>query len=100
VSDEHAYRAELLPAGQRAAAERGLCVVAVVTVGDTTVGPPSPWFLPAVLAALLVVLGGGAVFALLRLRTGTIATTIAAHWVFNALVLLGLWYTKPLPHVI
>jgi membrane protease YdiL (CAAX protease family) len=74
--------------------------VAVVTVGDTTIGPPSPWFLPAVLAALLVVLGGGAVFALLRLRTGTIASTVAAHWVFNALVLLGLWYTKPLPHVI
>jgi membrane protease YdiL (CAAX protease family) len=71
--------------------------VAVVTVGDTTIGPPSPWFVPAVAGALVVVLAGGAAFATLRLRTGTIASTIAAHWTFNAIILLGLWFTKPVP---
>lgn len=64
--------------------------VAVVTVGDTTVGPPSIWFVPAIAGALLVVFGGGIVFALLRLRTGTLASTVAAHWIFNATVLVGL----------
>jgi membrane protease YdiL (CAAX protease family) len=33
--------------------------------------------------------------AWLRLRTGTLATTIAAHWAFNAVVLVGLWSTRP-----
>jgi membrane protease YdiL (CAAX protease family) len=69
--------------------------VIVVTVADTTLGPPSPWFVPAILCALLVVFVGGALFAALRLRTGTIATTIGAHWAFNAVVLLGFWWQMP-----
>jgi membrane protease YdiL (CAAX protease family) len=69
--------------------------VIVVTVADTTLGPPSPWFVPAILGALLVVFVGGALFAVLRLRTGTVATTIGAHWAFNAVVLLGFWSQMP-----
>ena len=67
--------------------------VAVVfgTIGDTTIGRPSPWFLPAALGALVVVFAGGAALAWLRLRTRTLATTIAAHWAFNVTVLVGLW---------
>jgi membrane protease YdiL (CAAX protease family) len=69
--------------------------VASVTVGDTTLARPSLWFLPAVAAALLAVLAGGVVFAWLRLRTASLATTIAAHWLFNAVLLAGLWSTRP-----
>jgi len=71
--------------------------VAVVTVGATTVGAPSPWFLPAIVGALAVVFAGGVGLAWLRLWTGTLATTIAAHWVFNATLLVGLWATLPVP---
>ncbi len=71
--------------------------VAIVTVGETTVAAPSPWFLPAIIGALAVVFVGGVVLAWLRLRTGTLATTIAAHWVFNATLLVGLWATLPAP---
>lgn len=71
--------------------------VAIVTVGATTVAAPSPWFLPAIIGALAVVFVGGVVLAWLRLRTGTLATTIAAHWVFNATLLVGLWATLPVP---
>jgi membrane protease YdiL (CAAX protease family) len=69
--------------------------VIVQTVADTTLGPPSPWFVPATVGALLVVFVGGALFAALRLRTGTVATTVGAHWAFNAVVLLGFWWQMP-----
>ncbi|HEY3217642.1 MAG TPA: type II CAAX endopeptidase family protein [Candidatus Limnocylindria bacterium] len=65
--------------------------VVFVTIGDTTLGRPSPWFLPAVCGALIIVLVGGAAFAWLRLRTHTLATPIAAHWAFNVSLLVGLW---------
>jgi hypothetical protein len=29
--------------------------------------------------------------AILRTITGTLMTSIAAHWVFNAVILVGLW---------
>jgi membrane protease YdiL (CAAX protease family) len=66
-------------------------------VRDTTLGPPSPWFAVACVGALLVVVAGGIVFALLRVRTRTILTTVVAHWLFNALLLVGLWATDPIP---
>jgi uncharacterized protein len=68
--------------------------VAIATVGDTTLGSPSPWFAPAVVVALVAVLLGGSAFAWLRLRTRSLATTIALHWAFNAGLLLGLSYTR------
>ena len=64
--------------------------VIVSTIGSTTIAPPSPWSIPAMLAAVAVVFAGGVLFAALRLRTGTIASTIVAHWGFNAVVLVGL----------
>jgi len=33
----------------------------------------------------------------LRIVTGTLATSIAAHWVFNAAILVGLWTDRPVP---
>jgi membrane protease YdiL (CAAX protease family) len=71
--------------------------VAIVTVGETTVAAPSPWFLPAIVGALVIVFVGGVVLAGLRLWTDTLATTIAAHWVFNTALLVGLWATLPVP---
>jgi len=69
--------------------------VVLVTVADTTLGPPSPLFPLAVLAAFLVLLAGGAMMAVLRIATGSLASTIAAHWVFNAIILVGLWRASP-----
>lgn len=68
--------------------------VALMTVGDTTLGPPSGWYMPATAGALAAVFIGGVVFAWLRVRTGSVMTTIAAHWMFNAVLLLGLWATR------
>lgn len=69
--------------------------VAVVTVGDTTLALPSPWFVPAVAGALVVVFVGGVALAALRLRARSLGASIAAHWTFNALLLVGLWATMP-----
>lgn len=111
IPEELAFRGVLLGALVRRGGVRTAAVssagafalwhgaVVAATIGDTTIGPPSPWFVPAVLAGLLVVFGGGVVFALMRLRTATLASTTAAHWAFNALVLLGLWYTRPIPNL-
>jgi len=59
------------------------------TIGDTSLAS-SPWSIPAMAGALVVVFGGGLLFAALRLRTGTLISTIVAHWMFNAVVLVGL----------
>jgi membrane protease YdiL (CAAX protease family) len=88
-------RAALL--GSAAAFALWHAAVAIVTVGETTVAAPSQWFLPAIIGALAVVFAGGLVLAWLRLWTDTLATTIAAHWVFNATLLVGLWATLPVP---
>jgi len=69
--------------------------VAVVTVSDTTMAPPSPWFLPAVGGALVAVFVGGVALATLRLVVRSLGASIAAHWTFNALLLVGLWATQP-----
>jgi membrane protease YdiL (CAAX protease family) len=65
--------------------------VALVTVGDTTLGAPSPLFVPAFGAVLALLFAGGVVMAALRLVTGALSTPLAAHWAFNAVVLVGLW---------
>jgi CAAX protease family protein len=69
--------------------------VAVVTVGDTTLAAPSPWFLPSVAGALVAVFVGGVALATLRLIVRSLGASIAAHWTFNALLLVGLWATQP-----
>lgn len=91
----HGARAALL--GSAGAFALWHAAVAVVTVSDTTIAASSPWFLPAIIGALAVVFAGGMVLAWLRLATDTLATTIAAHWVFNATLLVGLWATLPAP---
>jgi membrane protease YdiL (CAAX protease family) len=69
--------------------------VAWFTVMNTTM--PVVLIIPAVAGALVIVFVGGVIMAGLRVATGTLATSIAAHWVFNAVILVGLWTDRPVP---
>jgi len=103
IPEEVAFRGALLGAllrraGARAAVAGSAAAFAMwhgsvvfATVADTTLGPPSALFVPAVFGFVVVLLAGGALMAIVRLATGSLASTIAAHWVFNAVILLGLW---------
>ncbi len=70
--------------------------VALATVDRTTLASTA-WVAPAVAGALAVVFVGGLVLAWLRLATATLGSAIAAHWAFNATLLLGLWMLLPRP---
>ena len=63
--------------------------VAVFTVMSTTM--PVVLIIPAIAGALVIVFVGGVIMAGLRVATGTLTTSLAAHWVFNAVILVGLW---------
>jgi membrane protease YdiL (CAAX protease family) len=69
--------------------------VAWFTVMNTTM--PVVLIVPAVAAALVVVFVGGVIMAGLRVATSSLAASIAAHWVFNAVILVGLWTDRPVP---
>jgi membrane protease YdiL (CAAX protease family) len=69
--------------------------VAVVTVTNTAM--PVVLILPAIVGALVIVFVGGFIMAGLRVVTGTLTTSIAAHWVFNAVILVGLWTDRAVP---
>jgi membrane protease YdiL (CAAX protease family) len=64
--------------------------VAVVftTVASTSLGPLGPIAVPG---ALVILVAGGAIMAALRVRTRSLAAPIAAHWTFNAVILVGFW---------
>jgi membrane protease YdiL (CAAX protease family) len=68
--------------------------IAVATVERTTL-LGTAWVLPAIVGALAVVFAGGVVLAWLRMSTGTLASAIAAHWSFNATLLVALWALLP-----
>jgi CAAX protease family protein len=70
--------------------------VAMHTVGDTSLAQTA-LFAPAVAGTIVVVFVGGVIMAGLRVATGTLMTSIAAHWVFNAVILLGLWTDRGVP---
>jgi len=42
----------------------------------------------------VVLFVGGVIMAGLRVTTGSLLTTIAAHWAFNAIILVGLRYQR------
>lgn len=69
-------------------------VVAVLTVASTNLGQLSTPVVPGVLGALVVLFVGGIIIAVLRLTTGALASSIAAHWAFNAVILVGLWTAR------
>ena len=47
--------------------------------------------IPATIVAVLALFAGGLLFAYLRLRTDNLAAAVAAHWWFNAALVLGLF---------
>jgi membrane protease YdiL (CAAX protease family) len=66
--------------------------VAVFTVMNTTM--PVVLIIPAIAGAFAILFVGGAIMSTLRVATGTIVTSIAAHWAFNAVILVGLRYPR------
>jgi membrane protease YdiL (CAAX protease family) len=66
-------------------------VVLLATISDTSLGQVAGLWIAGSVGAFVVLFVGGVVMALLRLVTDSLATTIAAHWVFNAVILVGLW---------
>ena len=68
--------------------------VAIATVADSTLGQTPGWWVLGIAGAMVVLFFGGAIMAILRTITGTLATSIAAHWVFNAVILVGLWMNR------
>jgi uncharacterized protein len=66
--------------------------VAWFTVISTTM--PVVLIVPAFAGALVVLFVGGVTMAGLRVATGSLLTSIAAHWAFNAIILIGLRYQR------
>ncbi len=64
-------------------------VVYVTLLQTSLAGTSLAWLAGA--AALLFVAAGGAVLALLRVRSRGLAAPIVAHWAFDAALLVGLW---------
>jgi membrane protease YdiL (CAAX protease family) len=53
----------------------------------------SPWqIVPAMGLAFAGLFAGGVIFAGLRLRTGNLAAAVAAHWLFDAGLITGLFF--------
>jgi CAAX protease family protein len=63
--------------------------VAVFTVMNATM--PVVLIVPAIAGAFVVLFVGGVIMAGLRVATGSLLASVAAHWVFNAVILIGLW---------
>jgi membrane protease YdiL (CAAX protease family) len=63
--------------------------VTFFTVMNTTM--PVVLIVPAIAGAFVILFVGGVTMAGLRVATGSLLTSIAAHWVFNAVILTGLW---------
>lgn len=61
-------------------------VIAARTVSDSEVADGAVWFALAYIGALLAVLIGGVVFALLRWRTSSVAAPVMAHWLSVVLI--------------
>lgn len=65
--------------------------VAIATVADSTLGQTVGWWVVGIAGAMVALFAGGVLMAILRTITGTLMTSIAAHWAFNAVILVGLW---------
>jgi uncharacterized protein len=62
------------------------------TVMNTTM--PVVLIIPAIAVAFVVLFVGGVIMAGLRLATASLLTSIALHWAFNAIILVGLRYPR------
>jgi CAAX protease family protein len=66
--------------------------VAFFTVMNTSL--PVVLIVPAIAGAFVVLFVGGVIMATLRVATGSLLSSIAAHWAFNAIILVGLRYQR------
>jgi len=66
--------------------------VAFFTMMNTTM--PVVLIIPAIAGAFVVLFVGGVIMASLRVTTGSLLASIAAHWAFNAIILVGLRYQR------
>lgn len=64
--------------------------IVLITVGRTNLAADPLFSALGIAGAFAAIAAGGIAFAALRLRTGNLAAPIAAHWVFNAAILVGL----------
>ena len=64
--------------------------VVIMTIGETSFDQAPVLRLAGVVGAMAALAAGGAAFAALRLATQSLHAPFAAHWMFNAGVLLGL----------
>jgi membrane protease YdiL (CAAX protease family) len=62
--------------------------VAFFTVMNTTM--PVVLIIPGIAGAFVVLFVGGLILAGLRVSTGSVLTGMAAHWIFNVVILIGL----------
>lgn len=65
-------------------------VIVFATLDQTNLGAQPLFYVLGALGAFAATFAGGVVFALLRAHTGNLVAPIAAHWTFNAAILLGL----------
>ncbi|MEK7861294.1 MAG: CPBP family intramembrane glutamic endopeptidase [Chloroflexota bacterium] len=93
LARQHGTRTAIAASAAAFAAWHGSILLSAIA--DTTLAATSPWVPIATVNALAVLAAGGAIFAWLRLATGSLAATVAAHWTFNVVVLVGLWATRP-----
>jgi membrane protease YdiL (CAAX protease family) len=103
IPEEVAFRGTLLGGLRRAMGLRAAIVVsaltfalwhgfvAIATVADSTLGQTPGWWIFGIAGAMVVLFFGGVIMAILRTITGALATSVAAHWVFNAVILVSLW---------
>jgi membrane protease YdiL (CAAX protease family) len=103
LPEEVAFRGTLLAALVRAMGRRAgvtasaltfalwHTVVAFATLADTSLGQIAGLWVAAAIGALVILFAGGVVLGVLRLVSGSLSTSIATHWAFNAVILVGLW---------
>lgn len=65
-------------------------VIVTTTIAQTSLAGDRLFAGLGLVGAFLAVFGGGVSFAALRVTTGSLAAPIAAHWVFNSALLVGL----------
>lgn len=65
-------------------------VIVLATLAATNLGAEPLFALLGLAGAFAAVFAGGVLFAILRIWTGSLAAPLAAHWGFNAALLVGL----------
>jgi membrane protease YdiL (CAAX protease family) len=105
LPEELTFRGVLLAALLRRFAAPGAVAISAVaftlwhvvivsrTVGVTNLAGEPVLLALGIAGSFVSVLIGGVLFAVVRLATGHLVGSIVAHWAFNAMVLLGLYWS-------